>query len=162
IDLRSLTEIEDFGRLGVAGDGNVWHNVAMLDNVKLIPRDPADTAPTPEATEPGEGYFRIVEQFGESVAEVFELLAGDAALPAVYHCTSGKDRTGIISALLLDVLGVTDDVVAADYVLTERAHARSSAWIAANEPEFHAFLSQIPAERRVLRPEVILGFLDMV
>jgi hypothetical protein len=162
IDLRSRTEIEDHGQLGVAGDGTVWHNVAMLDNVKLAPRDPEEPTPVPLAAEPGEGYFRIVEQFGDSVAEVFELLAADDALPAVYHCTSGKDRTGIVSALLLEVLGVADDVIAEDYVLTERARARSTAWIQANEPEFHAFLTQIPPELRVLRPEVILGFLDMV
>jgi protein-tyrosine phosphatase len=80
----------------------------------------------------------------------------------VFHCTSGKDRTGIVAALTLDLLGVPDDVIAADYLLTELARPRSTVWIEANEPEFAALLAQIPPERRTLRGEMILGFLQRV
>ena len=111
---------------------------------------------------PGEGYLRIVDQFGGSLALAFELLSNDDALPAVFHCTAGRDRTGIVAALLLDLLGVPDDVIAADYVLTERASERTTAWIEAHEPAFAAYMAQFPPERRVVRPETILGFLDGV
>jgi protein tyrosine/serine phosphatase len=37
----------------------------------------------------------------------------------VYHCAAGKDRTGVISAVLLGVLGVRDDVIVADYAATQ-------------------------------------------
>jgi protein-tyrosine phosphatase len=87
-------------------------------------------------------------------------MAQDDALPAVFHCTSGKDRTGVIAALLLDLLGVPDDVIAADYFLTEEARLRSMPWIEANEPTFAAFLAQIPPERRAIRPETILAFIQ--
>ena len=160
IDLRSRTEIEDFGRLGVATETLVWHSVPMLDDVKLIPREASESPPPPpQALSMGEGYLRIVEEYGDSVAEVFELLTRDHALPAVFHCTSGKDRTGIVAALLLDLVGVPDATIAADYVLTEQARARSTPWIEANEPGFAALLAQIPPERRVLSSEAILGFL---
>ena len=44
IDLRSKTEVEDFGRLGVATESLVWHNIPMLDDVKLTARDVSDGA----------------------------------------------------------------------------------------------------------------------
>jgi protein-tyrosine phosphatase len=47
------------------------------------------------------------------------LCAADA-LPGLVHCSAGKDRTGIVSALVLAVLGVPDEVIAADYALSSR------------------------------------------
>lgn len=158
IDLRSGTEIDDYGRLEGAHDELTWHHVPMLDNVKLAPRDAETPSPVPTPMAPGEGYVYIVETFGESVASVFALLAGDS-LPAVFHCTAGKDRTGIIAAMLLDVLGVDDEIIASDYVLTEQARPRSTAWIEANEPEFAAWLAQVPPEHRVVTHDMIMGFL---
>jgi protein tyrosine/serine phosphatase len=38
----------------------------------------------------------------------------------IMHCTAGKDRTGVLGALLLSLCGVSDDVVAEEYSLTER------------------------------------------
>jgi protein-tyrosine phosphatase len=159
IDLRSGTEIDDYGRLEGAHAELTWHHVPMLDKVKLAPRDGDDSPPLPATTmAPGEGYVYIVETFAESVASVFALLAGDT-LPAVFHCTAGKDRTGIVAAMLLDVLGVDDEVIASDYVLTERSRSRSTAWILENEPEFAAWLAQVPPEHRVVTHDMILGFL---
>ena len=50
-------------------------------------------------------------------------LTASTAAPAVFHCTAGKDRTGVISALLLETLGVSRDQVVDDYSLT--AHYRA-------------------------------------
>ena len=43
--------------------------------------------------------------------------------PLVFHCFAGKDRTGILTALVLGLLGVADDDIAADYALSGRGHA---------------------------------------
>ncbi len=52
-------------------------------------------------------------------AEMFRLiLAGDR--PTLIHCASGKDRTGFGAALILDVLGVDEDAIVEDYLLTNR------------------------------------------
>ena len=53
------------------------------------------------------------------MAEIFRILVGEDALPAVFHCTSGKDRTGIVPRSMLDVLGVADEMIGSDYFLTE-------------------------------------------
>jgi protein-tyrosine phosphatase len=54
------------------------------------------------------------EQYGKILHRI---VAGD--LPAVEHCTSGKDRTGVFSAILLTALGVPREVVIQDYLLTD-------------------------------------------
>jgi protein-tyrosine phosphatase len=47
--------------------------------------------------------------------------------PLVIHCTAGKDRTGFACALILHVLGVSDEVIAEDYLLTNRFYRRDPA-----------------------------------
>jgi len=44
--------------------------------------------------------------------------------PLVIHCTAGKDRTGFACALILHALGVSDEVIAEDYLLTNRYYRR--------------------------------------
>jgi protein-tyrosine phosphatase len=58
--------------------------------------------------------IKDAEQYGKILHRI---VAGD--LPAVEHCTSGKDRTGVFSAILLTALGVPREAVVQDYLLTE-------------------------------------------
>jgi protein-tyrosine phosphatase len=62
-------------------------------------------------------YRHLVNEQAHRFAELFEqLLQADA--PIVFHCTAGKDRTGVAAALVLLALGVPQAVVEADYLLT--------------------------------------------
>lgn len=54
------------------------------------------------------------------IGQVIGGLAHAERLPAVFHCTAGKDRTGLVAALLLEVLGVEREVVLDDFQLTDR------------------------------------------
>lgn len=64
-------------------------------------------------------YTRVMLEHNAALFRtLFDHLADPANLPAVIHCTAGKDRTGIAIALLLAVLGVPDDVICADYSLS--------------------------------------------
>jgi protein-tyrosine phosphatase len=66
-------------------------------------------------------YRGLVNQQAARFAELFEhLLAADA--PLVFHCTAGKDRTGVAAALVLLALGVPRDVVRGDYLLTNELY----------------------------------------
>jgi protein-tyrosine phosphatase len=160
VDLRSRTEVDDHGRIEIADSDFVWHNVPMSDEIKLAPRGPDQPPPDLANLSPGESYALMTERYADSLGTVFTILSGPDALPAVFHCTSGKDRTGIVAALLLDLLGVPDQTIIADYVLTEEANDRSMVWIEAHEPDFAAYLAEIPYERRAPRPEKIAGFLE--
>ena len=70
-----------------------------------------------------ESYIGYVRQNTERYRRLFAHLLGDSA-PLVIHCTAGKDRTGFACALILHALGVPEDVIAADYLLTNRFYRR--------------------------------------
>jgi protein-tyrosine phosphatase len=63
-------------------------------------------------------YSFIVEKRSAAVGAAIKSLAQPGALPALVHCTAGKDRTGIVVAFTLSAIGVPDDYVAADYALS--------------------------------------------
>lgn len=63
-------------------------------------------------------YRELLDACGDRMAEAVGALAEPGALPAVVHCSAGKDRTGIVCALALSAVGVSADDIAADYALT--------------------------------------------
>jgi protein-tyrosine phosphatase len=65
-------------------------------------------------------YSAVVERCGPGIAAAVALLAEPETLPALIHCSAGKDRTGILSAVVLAALGVADQTIAEDYALTEQ------------------------------------------
>src|SRR6266851_3228206 len=70
-----------------------------------------------------ESYRSYVRHNTHSFRALFGHLMDDRA-PLVIHCTAGKDRTGFACALILHALGVPDDVIADDYLLTNRFYRR--------------------------------------
>jgi protein-tyrosine phosphatase len=60
----------------------------------------------------------IIERGAPVIGAVLKLVADPSNLPLVWHCTSGKDRAGVISALLLHICGVPRHTIIADYSLT--------------------------------------------
>ena len=63
-------------------------------------------------------YRAIVDERGDQVREVLLALAAPQGLPAVVNCTAGKDRTGLIVALVLGLAGVPEETIVADYALS--------------------------------------------
>ena len=70
-----------------------------------------------------ESYRNYVRHNTHSFRTLFGHLLEDRA-PLVIHCTAGKDRTGFASALILHALGVSDDIIAEDYLLTNQFYRR--------------------------------------
>lgn len=61
---------------------------------------------------------RFLENNAPAFGRILTLMADANNYPAVFHCTAGKDRTGISFALLLTILGVPEGTIAADYTLS--------------------------------------------
>lgn len=81
-------------------------------------------------TEEGENflyhlYSGLVEQSAPKIGQLLTALAKDGGLPAVFHCHAGKDRTGLVAAVLLEALGVERDAILDDYELTARYRLRN-------------------------------------
>src|ERR1700674_5035410 len=70
-----------------------------------------------------DSYRNYVRQSTPSYRALFAHLLEDRA-PLVIHCTAGKDRTGFACALILHALGVSDELIAEDYLLTNRFYRR--------------------------------------
>src|SRR4030088_2634693 len=73
-----------------------------------------------------DSYRSYVRHNTPSFRALFAHLLEDRA-PLVIHCTAGKDRTGFACALILHALGVSDEVIAEDYLLTHRFYQRDPA-----------------------------------
>lgn len=81
-------------------------------------------------------YESMVERYPSAFGGLMIHLADDEAIPAVFHCAAGKDRTGIAAALLLSSLGVPDEVVLGDYELSN--HYRTARRIEELRPELES------------------------
>lgn len=62
----------------------------------------------------------LLDHASDEIGQVFRVIADAAGQPVAFHCTAGKDRTGLVAALLLEVLGVDRETVLDDFVLTEQ------------------------------------------
>jgi protein-tyrosine phosphatase len=89
-------------------------------------------------------YEQMLAVGASRFAQAIEQLARPGALPAVFHCAAGKDRTGLLAAMLLESLGVARDVVLADYELTVAGMQRMRTWIVANHPDLAASMDNVP------------------
>ena len=82
-------------------------------------------------------------------------LAEPDAIPLVFHCAAGKDRTGIITALLLSLAGVSNLIIAADYSHTSQNSIKT--YLDEAQPDVNkAVRNAEDYEREFCPPEVIL------
>jgi protein-tyrosine phosphatase len=147
LDFRAHDELDRFG-IGHLGQLEIRHvHLPTVDRVLQTMRASADAPPQTAAAM----YLGMLDHGGSAYAAGVRMLVEPDALPAVFFCYAGKDRTGLFAAFVLGLLGVSDADVVADYILTheviELIHARGRA-------EFD------PAEAEVMRrglPPALLG-----
>lgn len=70
-------------------------------------------------------YKGMLDHAAIQIGRLLTGLSEDGGLPAAFHCHAGKDRTGMVAAVLLEALGVDRSVVLDDYELTARYRLRS-------------------------------------
>lgn len=104
-------------------------------------------------------YMRQIDVNGHFVAEVLSLIADTDNLPVVIHCTAGKDRTGITTAMLLEILGVSHEHIAADYHVTTKNMAPVVERIRSAPVFKENGLAYAPDWIFASDPETMLGFL---
>jgi protein-tyrosine phosphatase len=156
IDLRSSSEVDTHGRYPVEKHPVAFHHLPIIDATWM-------QGEIPEFSDTEQGaidflvwaYRDMLAKGADRFAHAIQLLAVPQAGPAVFHCAAGKDRTGIMAALILAGLGVDEDIVVADYALTAAAMERMGAWVRANHPEMAERMSDAPSFMLAARPEAI-------
>lgn len=118
IDLRSEEECHNFPQIH---DGfNIVHIPIQTGNMESILQGIMEEKIKTDT------IYRLIEQMNRDLVikyrkefkEIFTLLLDPGNYPAIIHCTSGKGRTGVVSALVLAALGVNEDVIMEDYRLS--------------------------------------------
>jgi len=110
IDLRYEAECIQAPNVFAATNHVTYRNISLFAGAS--PSGNREMPPDLEAI-----YRYVLDHRQGAVKAIFDALTPDA-FPVLIHCTAGKDRTGIISALMLDLVGVARETIAQDYALT--------------------------------------------
>ncbi len=154
VDLRSSGELRSEGRGLLATESARFHHVPLFDAAL-----PEDTKQAAEYTL-ADRYFLMAEYAREPIARVIKTLA-DSTAPAVYHCAAGKDRTGVISAILLALLGVCDELIIADYAASQEKLDEIIDRLLTSEG-YQGMLEALPPETLHAEPETMVSLLERI
>jgi protein tyrosine/serine phosphatase len=134
-DLRGAEESEAEGR-GTLGSLPLVHlNLPLRDFSYVLETDSADD----DALMPR--YLENLERDPNMVAAVDLAAHGLTLGPAVVHCAFGKDRTGTVIAMLLRLVGVTEEAVVADY-MASAPHAETFIQVARRIPRYKPYVDR--------------------
>jgi protein-tyrosine phosphatase len=120
-------------------------------------------APEPPADHLGDEYLDMVQADPgrRAIAAAFRLIA-EPAQRVVVHCYAGKDRTGIVAALLLASLGVDDEAIIADYTASDAAIEPSRRYAERHDVEWARLIDRLPPRVLHSHPDGIVSMLDGV
>jgi protein-tyrosine phosphatase len=138
VDLRSGGEVEQ-SRFDVEAHPVTFHHfpfIKSLPNVEDFERAPGFL---------GTQYTEMLDDASPQIVGALTALAAPQACPAVFHCTAGKDRTGLLSALVLSLLGVPEETVVSDYALSGEAMARLRAKLMIKFPDGKSLIADSDA-----------------
>jgi protein-tyrosine phosphatase len=134
LDLRSEFELKNNGK-GLLTECDIKYcNIAFMADGG----DPeANSKRYSKLTNMGDFYIELVRQkdYGKKIVQALEIIADAENHPLVFHCAVGKDRTGMLAAMLLTLLGVGEADIIEDYTLSEPYMDELLAKLKANPPK---------------------------
>ena len=154
VDLRNPEEIQQAGLTTMAGSSVRYHTVPYLGARQIVPPG-VDEDPVARLTNI---YQWIIRNAGARIAESLNILSEGGNLPAVFHCTAGKDRAGILAAMVLGVLGVDRDQIMQDYEMTNDVIDELGERLRARPGNEHRTLDSFRAQPETM--EIVLDELD--
>jgi len=111
VTLQSRAEVKHMGAPVPASRRGVrWEHIPMGDEWFN------DQGYTRVAAQPGREHLAFVMHFRSDWQRFFKLLAERGVYPLLFHCSAGRDRTGVGAAMLLSILGVERDRIVADFL----------------------------------------------
>ena len=150
VDLRNTDEAQRDGRGPLPEMGADYQHFPLLEERGIPPFTGGDVAERLSTT-----YQWLIHNSGSLVAEAVNAIGAADEKTVVFHCSAGKDRTGLLAALILEVLGVDAEAIAADYLLTNEVIEGVLRRIKAMESS-----STVTAQSLAAQPAAFQGFLD--
>lgn len=160
VDLRTAGELEVAA--SIQADGIVVLHLPVLREVWSQGDDLARPAIDDAVSFLVDRYLEMLVEGRVAIATIFELLATEGCRPLAFHCSAGKDRTGVIAALVLSVVGVRDDDIADDYTTSAAAMAKLVDWVRSQRPEAADAMNAQPSAFLACPPEAMHVFLARV
>ncbi len=154
IDLRSTHELDTEGRGPLGRPDRHFHHLPFVDADVSQASSLGDEIPLADR------YFLLARLASRPIVRALTVLA-ETEHSAVFYCAAGKDRTGILAALVLAALGVDDETIAADYALT-RAALDAIVERLARSRGYRAMLAALPPDTMSAEPATIVAFLARV
>jgi protein tyrosine/serine phosphatase len=159
IDLRTTSEASERGTYAERVDGDVV--VVSLPMMDVLPdRDDYPTWVDPEVV--ARRYVAMLRDGHTTIAACLAVLGDPQAYPVLFHCSAGKDRTGILAAVLLAAVGVPDDTIIADYALSHSAMQRLLAHMRNAYPDAHEQLARAAPAMLAAEPATMRTFLTLL
>jgi protein-tyrosine phosphatase len=112
VDLRSLTEIQFKPDVFAKSPHVSYHHLPLIEHGPEM--EESDALPSHR-----EQYAYYVDRCQPAIRLILETICAANEGAVVFHCAIGKDRTGVIAALLLALAAVDDEIIAEDYALTK-------------------------------------------
>ncbi len=155
IDLRTTREVTRTGRGLLEPESVHYRHLSVI-----VEEDgEALAAPALAGEDLAERYRWYLEVGRGALVESLELLGDPRRTPLVFHCAAGKDRTGVLAALVLDILGVDRSVIVADYEITaDRMELILGRY--RSDPKFAARMAELPPSRFGVEAVTMERFLD--
>jgi protein tyrosine/serine phosphatase len=100
-------------------------------------------------------YLRMLQKGAHDFVRAIRTIAARANEPVVFHCAAGKDRTGLLAAILLGALGVSDDDIVGDYALTA-SHIDPIIERMRTTPGYAEIVGKLPVDTFRSRPEAMV------
>jgi hypothetical protein len=138
VDLRRPYEVTRLGRVPEY-DGLAYHHIHP-EHAEWHEAGFAEGEPLERWL--ADRYLDLARDGAAGIGRALAVVADPDAAPVVVHCVAGKDRTGVVCALTLSLLGVADDDIAEDYALSTAASAAFTAWVRSEHPDAPALPTQ--------------------
>jgi len=155
IDLRSRNEVES-ERFPVDEIPVGFHHLPLT--AELPPFDEFRAGPRVFARH----YRDIAREAGDQIGRAVAIVAQPESHPVIVHCAAGKDRTGVLVAVLLALLGVPDDTIAEDYALSAQAMDQLLKRLLDRLPGQEEVISSVAATMFSATPDNIRAMLEGV
>ncbi len=124
IDLRTTAEAGEDPTAWPEGEGPARYNFPVMEQENQMIADMRRSIKTGTATAAGtdklffDAFGYIPSDYTKELRQFFDVLIATTEGAVLYHCSGGKDRTGVATALLLEALGVTREDIKADFLLS--------------------------------------------
>ena len=161
LDLRSPGELERHGRFPVDQYPVHWEHLSSTvappsgDEVRKIAAEQVTDPMNPM-------YVEIMRTSGPVFARGLQLLGDPGAPPAIVHCTSGKDRTGLFVLLLHLVVGVPLDAALAEYHQDDETTKRAASDMLGRYPVMGEMGSEVMMHMAGTHTEWVLSALESI